>query len=382
MRLLFERVALVGLCVMIFCLPAAKAMVESFFGLAVFFWLLYQGRHPGRIGAELADLRLPLSIFVCINLLSALASTDIKVSLVAFVAKLLEQVAVCVMAAQVFNSRRRFTLLGVVVFVSFVVMLADGLWQYGFGSDFLRGFTLLDRRLRATFATGNDFGIWLATMIVFFTSLAMNGLRRPVRVVLLISAVWALALCLLTSSRGAWLSLGAGCVFLGIMARGRQRIWVFLVSAILAATALWRLHLNPDSTLQRLNLWREALLIIKDFPVVGTGLNTYTPVAVKYALSAQTGIYAHNSFLQMAAETGIAGLGAFFWFLTAFFRRGLRLLRQKPEPVLRGILAAIVVLLVHSLIDVNLYALQFVILFWFLIGVGVGYMRFLETSAV
>jgi O-antigen ligase len=48
------------------------------------------------------------------------------------------------------------------------------------------------------------------------------------------------------------------------------------------------------ATSQRINLWKGALMIIKDFPIFGTGLNTYTIVAPKYALTAETGIYAYN----------------------------------------------------------------------------------------
>jgi hypothetical protein len=61
----------------------------------------------------------------------------------------------------------------------------------------------------------------------------------------------------------------------------------------------------------RLSIWRDSLTMVRDFPIFGTGLNTFTVATTKY----QTGFRdlhfqeAHNDYLQLLVEGG-ALLGA------------------------------------------------------------------------
>jgi O-antigen ligase len=61
---------------------------------------------------------------------------------------------------------------------------------------------------------------------------------------------------------------------------------------------------NPDA---RVGIWRDTATIIRDFPLVGTGLNTYGIAMLKYQTLDDRVRYieAHNDYLQAAAEGGI-----------------------------------------------------------------------------
>ena len=83
----------------------------------------------------------------------------------------------------------------------------------------------------------------------------------------------------------------------------------------------------------RIVLWKEAIAIIKDHPFLGCGLNTYSIVAPKYKIAEGGGIYPHNSYLQMAAETGLLGLGAFLWIIIILFRTSLSNLKKISNQV-------------------------------------------------
>ena len=130
----------------------------------------------------------------------------------------------------------------------------------------------------------------------------------------------------------------------------------------------------------RSSLWREAIAIVKDFPVFGCGLNTYSIVAPAYKRAAvEAGIYPHNSYLQMAAEMGIVGLSAFLWLIFRLFMSSLKNLKNIKDGlysnVLIGLLAGLAGFLVHSFFDVNLYALQLVTLMWFIMGLIMAVQR-------
>ena len=58
----------------------------------------------------------------------------------------------------------------------------------------------------------------------------------------------------------------------------------------------------------RLGAWRDTIRIISDFPLTGTGLNTYGMATFVYRAS-EVGQFhfraAHNDYLQLAAEGGL-----------------------------------------------------------------------------
>jgi O-antigen ligase len=64
---------------------------------------------------------------------------------------------------------------------------------------------------------------------------------------------------------------------------------------------------NVGSVPMRLHAWRDTLSVVQDFPVAGTGLNTFGTAMIRY----QTGNLdvhfqeSHNDYLQLAAEGGL-----------------------------------------------------------------------------
>jgi len=124
----------------------------------------------------------------------------------------------------------------------------------------------------------------------------------------------------------------------------------------------------------RNNFWREALSIIRRYPALGVGLNTYSRVAPQYKVS--WGGYPHNCYLQMAAETGLLGLGAFIWVFVALFISSFRSLGGMRDCFLRaicaGFLAGLFGFMVHSFFDTNLYSVQLGNFMWLCMAVAVA----------
>jgi O-antigen ligase len=66
-------------------------------------------------------------------------------------------------------------------------------------------------------------------------------------------------------------------------------------------------RLSAALTERRLELWHDALVIVGDHPVTGAGFDRFETVSPT-ARSDRDARWAHNEFLQVAAETGVPGL--------------------------------------------------------------------------
>jgi hypothetical protein len=76
--------------------------------------------------------------------------------------------------------------------------------------------------------------------------------------------------------------------------------------------------LDPGKALYgRSNIFKDTLNIIKDFPVFGTGLGTFSEIAEKYKTlkTYKMYVFAHNEPLQLTAEMGLLGIGLIILFV-------------------------------------------------------------------
>jgi len=93
--------------------------------------------------------------------------------------------------------------------------------------------------------------------------------------------------------------------------------------------------------------------------------------------------YAHNCYLQVAAETGLIGLSFFLALLGTFFFR-LRSRIQKIEPNARlialGMAAGLLAFVTQAAIDTNFYAMRQAALFWTIAGLAIGLSETAKTA--
>lgn len=405
-----DRAIMTCLCFLIFFLPFAKAGVEIFTWLAIFFWISKRalGYRAGSLWGLFpkTELNKALGLFIAVNALSTIFSVNFGLSARGFFGKELKFIAIYFMLVEVINSRERLRILLFTIIASVVLIITDAGVQYFRGADFLKGYER--ERISASFSTGNDFAGWLIIIIPLFLSLLAVGkgnIGKGLKALLLILIISLIVCLLATFARGGWLGfvisiflmayyaiknfslktkilcLSTGICLLAIFLILPQPIKV-KISAIgrinfkscetVNARIKSTLKIEKGSTPVRINLWKEALRIIRDYNFSGCGLNTYSIVARKYKSFEQGGIYPHNSYLQMTAETGLLGLFAFLWVLFGFFKMGLRHLNEKKNSIALGLLAGISAFLVHAFFDTHLYALQLVVLFWFMLGLTVA----------
>lgn len=388
---------------LIFYLPFSIAGVEISTGLGFIFWTLKRAfgfRTQGLWGmVEQTRLNKALFIFFITNALSVVFSMYWEPSLKGILGKELKFLIIFFMVAETLCQKNRLRIMFYVFMFSAALIVLDTYVQGVRGVDFLRNHSWM--RARAGFGTANDFGGWLIVMIPLLTGFLMSKSKEWMfwsgRAIVGVLILFLLVCLLFTYSRGAWVGLfigllsGACYVFWKIPAK--NKLLTLSISAIVilifiiifphirsdicligsqqfksGETFSNRVKVLGNSWSVRIQLWKEAVCIIKDHPLLGTGLNTYDRVVQSYKTFYKGGAYAHNSFLQMAAETGILGLLSFLWVLFEYFRAGFNDLRQTSNSLILGLMTGILAFLVQSFVDTNLYALQLVVLFWFILG--------------
>ena len=131
----------------------------------------------------------------------------------------------------------------------------------------------------------------------------------------------------------------------------------------------------------RLPLWRDTLALIHDFPLVGTGLGTFSWASMHYQstfLNMRYG-HAHSDYLEFAADFGIPA-AILFWvslwsLLVKVARQALRLERTNDRVLAAGCAGAMASLLIHSITDFNLQVPANAFLFSWIAGTAAALVR-------
>jgi O-antigen ligase len=220
--------------------------------------------------------------------------------------------------------------------------------------------------VRATglFMNPNVLGAWLAMLLpLAAVSLpdSRTGMRR-LRIALLVLGAAALAV---TFSRTAVIAAAvAGCA---VLLSRRPRVALALVP-VAAALLLNPLSIQRTATvLSRVAGWRVALDVIASSPLVGVGPGNFGGF-VREAMGLDL-FHAHNAFLQIAAEAGIAASLAFVAVLALVLRETTRV-RRDPRLDMFGVAltASLATVIVGSFTDAAYNANQISYTFWLLVG--------------
>jgi O-antigen ligase len=106
---------------------------------------------------------------------------------------------------------------------------------------------------------------------------------------------------------------------------------------------------------------RDALPIVSDFPVFGTGGGSFYNVFMGYRQLDYGGLfvnYAHNDYIQIAVEYGLVGLSILGMLVALTLVTVLRVMARRrsslPRGIAFGVAMSIVALLIHSTVDFNL----------------------------
>ncbi len=225
-------------------------------------------------------------------------------------------------------------------------------------------------------------GLVFFPILITLTQLVRFNLTSWVRgkgVVVLVAILVILSALLLTFSRSAYLGLFAGLSLLLLLLlrtyfRRIKRLSLIIISvslilffAILLQTPVGgrfmaSFDLGEISNSERLDNWGEAITLIKENPLVGVGIGSYSLNVGKLRgyndVDYRLPLYAHNTYLDIWAEMGIIGL--FLWisiFISIFYRGIIALFKNNNKQLyLIGLLSAMAWFFIQTLFDTPLYS--------------------------
>ena len=270
------------------------------------------------------------------------------------------------------------------------------------------------RRAVSFFGYPNAIGLYLGPLILLFIgwfSYAKFVCRAPKIFQLLIATATVLSLMAIVFARsaGALLGVGAGLVVFCLLAGKRARITVIAL-IVFAAIGCAAVPLARHSVVDKLMLrdfsgtvrrigWSDTWKMLSDGRLVfGAGLANFQQTVRPYhqrgffvsdgnadfwerlktdpALRARTWqpleiyLYPHNIFLNFWSELGLVGMLLFVWIIGKMMfvsfqnsdnANNLRFLSL-------GLLSAMVVILIHGLVDVPYFKNDLAVMFWLLIA--------------
>ena len=221
--------------------------------------------------------------------------------------------------------------------------------------------------------------------------------RRPIAIAMALLVWMALVL---TNSRGGVISMVALVLFIAFVTvnarfarktkhRRRRSSWFFSYGAriirsaviltslalILTVAIVWvggdsvvsrmetvggEVSFDTSDKINRAEIWKATLQLIKDHPLLGVGFGGYWTAMPRYFRG--TGEWslqqAHNDYLEIVASGGVIGAALFLWFAGSVVASALKS-RRSRDPFFKsarlGALAGLVAVAVHSFVDFGLH---------------------------
>jgi O-antigen ligase len=350
-------------------------------------------------------LILPLVIFVGAALLSLWDAVELPVYGIPELIKWLQVLLLFLFVSHHLTRRRLPWLMGTLLATGLFQALV-GLWQFGLRGEGPEHFAILGERFyRAygTFEQPNPYAGYLGLMLPLALGLMWGkatqwrssrrtpkGREHGVLPLLLVAipALVMLAALGTSWSRGGWMGFAAAVSVMAIALPRRASWGLLLVAALLVGgIGLYAVDLLPApvaarlgnfaqyvqfedvrgvgindanyAVIERLAHWQSALSMLRHNPWTGVGFGCYEPAYARFALinwPIALG-HAHNYYLNLAAETGLIGLGAYLSLWTAVLWRTWRATRH-TQGLMRGLAIGLLGtwthLSVHNFLD-NLY---------------------------
>jgi O-antigen ligase len=359
----------------------SESVLEIGAGILFIGWAAMVSLDRG-VKIEWSHLNWPLAGFLAIGLVQL----GLRITPYAFLTrvellKLAAYLLIFFLSTQAFRQRRDLSNLAwFLIFLCFSVSLL-GIIQYFTSDAKIYGFRALTEGGApfGPFVNRNHFaGFVELTLPTGLALLIFRGLRRDMFPLAGLLTIVSVSAVMLSGSRGGTVSLLFEVAVLALLARSRkapqgpQLAALAIVGIAALAFVAWlgagkvieRLSsLRPgDVTLsRRTTMIRGAAHMFFDHPVAGTGLGSLVAVYPRYETLYDGKVvdHVHNDYMEMLAETGIAGALcglAFLWILFGEARSCFAAEQGHfSRAIHAGAITAVCGLLLHSLVDFNLH---------------------------
>ena len=290
---------------------------------------------------------VPVILFLVIGAASIFVSPDPGFSFYNYYNLAIVYALTYFLISQVVRDTYQVRQLLAAIFGAGLLMILYGFYQFIFGIDISSmkwvdgdAFPELRKRVFSTLENPNILAGWLDMLIGMAFGLFVQESSRKLK--WLTGGFIVIAACCLamTYARGAFFVIAVIFVGYGVLRDWRVLLGCVVVVAVLLMAdpvlyeRLTSVFTKMDtSTEMRLAFWESTIAMIQDHPLLGIGWGAYWMVYPLYDFYIQGAavkiVHAHNIYLNYAAEIGIPGAIAFFWY---FFGTMVMSLRRRFEP--------------------------------------------------
>jgi O-antigen ligase len=227
-------------------------------------------------------------------------------------------------------------------------------------------------RISSIFDSPNILAPYLLLALPFLLGISSVKASSPgEKTVLRILLVLGLASLVMTFSRNAWIAIVLSTALM-IFLSTERRMKAALISAlaIFICFAAFACVIKKDAVIShayrqepdrsRLITYRTALTMIRENPLSGVGLGNFRTAFPLYFSRGDISFFdgsaawsAHDTLLQITAETGLPGGAAFIWFISALLCEIVRGRKRGPPEgaIIQGALWGILAMLLFGIFD-------------------------------
>ena len=243
-----------------------------------------------------------------------------------------------------------------------------------------------------------EFGTYLITVLPFFLVSFFSPLMKSFRWFLRVFARASIYFVFILPLAGpcGWLPPWSCCWWAGWLTRRKSfdiSWWALLFFAFIIPKTVW-FHgerINPSEGIgsqeiggtggDLIEIWKLAFRFFSERPFqgIGYGRNSFSEAFPQFRASHQPLLWhAHNTFLNIAFQTGIQGLLAFLWLigviLVQTYRRGKTGLGSWSGLLNLAVWVMVIGFFIRNCFD-DLYVDDSLLLFWFLVGAALTPIR-------
>ena len=393
--------------------PAKELVFEILVITGLTFWA-FRALDKERIKFAPSPLNLPILSFMAICIFSLFWSDSPFISLIELPLFLAGPILYFITINNIYDKRQIEHLLNTILIIGALLGIY-GILQYQ-GIDFSFWAKNIGRQqVFGLFGNVNYFAEYLIVPLSIAVPLFFISNNRIKKVLLLIGILSMGTTLIITFTRGSYLGFAIALIFmffLFLFSRGKsfikknKKILLLFLTAAIIATFLFVIpnSLNKPGTIiskikgrititqltqsfsfkRRIATWKFTALMIKDHPLLGSGLGTFKYNTLRYQArffdqGQNRSLYpygiankAHNEYLQFWAEIGIIGLAIFIWLMITYFNYGIRYLKreknEQKQGIVIGLMGAVVAVLVDGIFGFPLHLPATIVLFWLVLA--------------
>lgn len=383
----------ITLNLLLFSLPLAyiTAVREILLGLGVALWILLMILNRKVLWPR-TPLDWPLLLWVACVFVSLLWAVNPAYSFKKIQGDVLKGILVFYMLAYATREENQKKQLLLSLAAGNLLMILYGFWDFWQTGGSFTDFSIV--RARSLHQSYPEFGTYLITVLPFFLVSFFSPPVRSIRWVFGILGLLNFFSIYITFGRAMWLTAGVELLLVGWFVNRKKLVLiclaVALVFALILPRSVWfhgeRLPQAESLNFQKMGgtggdlieIWKLALTFFKERPFQGIGLgrNSFSEAFPAFRASHQPLLWhAHNTFLNIAFQTGIQGLIVFVWLIGAIIYSTFRRSRGGPNSWTGMLNLSVGVMVIgfflRNLFD-DLYVEDTLLLFWYLVGAALG----------